>query len=267
MSLFYLYDGSFDGLLTAVFEAYARREQPDAIAGEENLQVSFGQQVTRIPTEEEKARRVEKALIAKLGKPVFKKIWTVSLSSDPDQATIIYHYIRRGLEIGRRIYSDLAHPAVLSLEKLYRLVGRESHLLIEFLRFSEMEGGVFYAHITPEHYVVPLMMPHFVDRYCVQPFLIHDSTHQVAGIYDLQRWQMVETSGLTLPDITQDELCFRRMWKDFYNTISIRERFNPRCRQNHMPKKYWKNMTEHNFIETPYTARLDARGSAGVSKQ
>lgn len=262
MSLVYLYDGSYDGLLTAVFEAYARREVPDALAEEENLQVAFGQEVSRIGADEARARRVERGLERKLGKPFLEKVWAVSLSGDPDKATALYRYIRRGLTVGRLVYSDLAHPDVLAVDKLYRLVGREAHLLKEFLRFSEVEGGVFYAKISPEHSVVPLLMPHFTDRYSVQPFLIHDDVHEVAGVFDLRGWHMVETAGLTLPDITADELRFRRLWKGFYDAIAIRERFNPRCRRNHMPKKYWQNMTEHNFAETPKTARLDARQAA-----
>ena len=37
----------------------------------------------------------------------------------------------------------------------------------------------------------------------------------------------------------------------FYDTIAIRERENPRCRMNHMPKKYWKNMVEMTLPPTP----------------
>lgn len=266
MSLVYLYDGSYDGLLTAVFQAYARKEDPDAIAEEEGLQVDFGQRVQKIATNEALARRVEKGITVKLGSPVHKKIWTVYLAGSPDKGTVVYRYIRRGLAVGRRIYSDLAHPDVLAADKLYGLVGRESHLLTEFLRFSELEGGVYYARVTPEHQVVPLLMPHFVDRYSVQPFLIHDCTHEVAGLFDGKVWYMVETADLTLPDITVNELQFKRMWKQFYETIAIRERFNPRCRRNHMPKKYWQNMTEHSFVETPATRRIEL-GQAKIAAE
>ena len=44
------------------------------------------------------------------------------------------------------------------------------------------------------------------------------------------------------PDET--ETSYRRLWKRFYDTIAIKERENPRCRQTHMPKRYWNTMTE-----------------------
>lgn len=259
MSLVYLYDGSFDGLLTAVFEAYARRERPDCVAEEGGLQVSFGQEVVPIGTDEAKARRVETAIRAKIAPEAHEKIWKAFLSSDIDKGTAVYRYVRRGLQAGRMVLQDLAHPDVLDMDRICRLVGREQHLLTEFLRFSQMENGVFYAKVTPEHCVVPMMMPHFVDRYCVQPFLIHDMTHGLCGVYDMKSWYMVEAREITLPDEAWDELRFKRMWKRFYETIAIKERFNPRCRRNHMPKKYWRNMTEHNFVETPKTRAMDAR--------
>lgn len=264
MSLVYLYDGSFDGLMTAIFEAYARKEFPDAVAEEECLQVAFGQETVRIETQKHRARRVERGIEEKLGEPVRRKIWTAYLAGTPDKATVIYRYVRRALSVGRRIYSDLAHADVLAIDKLNSLVGRETHLLKEFLRFSQMEGGVFYARISPEHFVVPMLMPHFTERYCVQPFLIHDDVHHVAGVYNMESWHMVDTQDMNIPDFTVDELQFRRMWKRFYETIAIRERLNPRCRRGMMPKKYWKNMTEMSFVETPKTARIEKKGGFRV---
>jgi probable DNA metabolism protein len=259
MSIAYLYDGSFDGLLTAVFEGYQSRVHPDLVAEENGLQVGFGQEIRAIETDDAKARRVEKGIISKLGQEPYATIWTAYLSSDPTKATTIYNYVRRGFEVGYRIQNDLAHPAVLAFDAIRRLVGRETHFTKEFLRFSEMEGGVFYAKITPEHSVVPLVMPHFVDRYSVQPFLIHDLTHGEAGVYDGNGWYLTDTEGMTIPEETYGELTYKRMWKRFYETIAIRERTNPRCRKNHMPVKYWQNMTEFSFVETAKTRAADAK--------
>ena len=42
----------------------------------------------------------------------------------------------------------------------------------------------------------------------------------------------------------QEELDFRRLWRQFYDTVAIEGRYNPRCRMTHMPKRYWAHMTE-----------------------
>jgi hypothetical protein len=36
----------------------------------------------------------------------------------------------------------------------------------------------------------------------------------------------------------------QRLWKNFYDTIAIKERFNPKCRMNFMPKRVWANLPE-----------------------
>lgn len=266
MGLIYLYDGSFDGFLSSVFDAYATKRAPDQITEEENLQIAFAQELYSVQTDEQKARRVEAGIVKKLGKTAYQKVWKAFLSTHPDKSTILYRYIRHGFLVGRRIHDDLTHTDVLPADKLYDLVCRESYRMLEFLRFSEMEGGVFYAKISPDHAVMPLIMPHFVDRYCVQPFLIYDDVHAVAGVYDGEGWYMVETKEMTIPDITVHELQFRRMWKQFYQTIAIKERNNPRCRRSFMPGKYWHNMTEFNFIETRKTAQMDQKNTQGTRK-
>ena len=37
---------------------------------------------------------------------------------------------------------------------------------------------------------------------------------------------------------------FEELWKTFYNSVNIKERENLRLRNQHMPKRYWKHLTE-----------------------
>ena len=58
----YAYDGSLEGLLSAVFAAYERHERPTDVAPEERLQPRLGQRVALIPTDQDRARRVMSTL-------------------------------------------------------------------------------------------------------------------------------------------------------------------------------------------------------------
>ena len=263
--LAYLYDRSFEGFLTSVFEAYARRQNPDIITVEENLQVCFGQQVERIATDAEKAQRVVRGITEKIGSPAYQTIWTAFLSGEPDKETRLYHYIRTGLQIGRRIYNSLARDEVLRVNTLYDQVTREAHKYKGFVRFSRLDNDVFYGKINPKSCVVPLLMPHFADRLNIQPFLLYDAVHHIAGVYDLKQWYLAETDWLELPELSADEIEYRRLWKQFYESLTIRERYNPKVRRSFMPKRYWPDMTEMNFVETPAAKRWDkADGLRGL---
>lgn len=248
MSFAYIYDDTFDGFLSAVFAAYENHEEPEEIVPAGLLQETFGQRVREVETDETRARRVEKGIIKSMGSPAFEKIWQTFLSGDPRKSTLLYRYIRRGFEIGRGIYNNISHNDVLPVEKLHLAVMREANQLKQFSRFSEIEGGVFHARITPKNSVVPLLMPHFVDRFSIQPLIVHDAAHNLAGVYNLKEWYLVETGALNIPAPDENELTYRRMWKSFYEAVAIAERTNPVCRRTHMPMRFWPNMTEHGYI-------------------
>ena len=46
-----------------------------------------------------------------------------------------------------------------------------------------------------------------------------------------------------------DEKFYTNLWKEFYKTISVENRENPKLKRNMMPKKYRKYMTEFDNIE------------------
>ena len=240
----YIYDETFDGLLTAVFEAYARRPAPVAIVGCDSCQQQMGVSYTEIATDEEKARRVIAGVQRRLGESGYEKIWTAFLSENVNRGDIIYRYIQFGIEVGTLIHRKITDQRVIDIDKLCALVTRQAGLLIEFVRFSRLEGGIYYGEISPDYAILPLIMPHFASRFHVQPFLIHDKTHGQTGVYDRRDWYITDESPENLPAYAADEVQWRRLWKTFYDTVAIKERINPALRRQHMPKKYWKHMIE-----------------------
>ena len=48
-----------------------------------------------------------------------------------------------------------------------------------------------------------------------------------------------------MPTITDKEIEYQNLWKLFFNTIAIKERTNPRCQMEYMPKKYWNDLIEN----------------------
>jgi len=249
MSCAYLFDGSWEGLLTAVFESFSTKRWPEAVLPEVDAQLAFDQEAVFVSSDPVKARRVERGVVRRLGSAAHQKIWTAFLSGDPEKHTIIYRYICAGLEQGRSIYCALAHRDVLAIDKLCLQTTHEAQKLHGFIRLSRMDNGVFYSRISPNNNVLPLLMPFFADRYSDQPMLIFDSVHNLAGVYNLTEWYLVETDHIALPGFAEEEIPCRRLWKQFYHSIAIAQRCNPKCRRSNMPKRYWNNMTEFSFVE------------------
>ena len=118
----------------------------------------------------------------------------------------------------------------------------------EFVRFSERHG-VLVATIDPKNCVLPFMAEHFAIRLRSERFLIHDRTHDLVLAGDQGRTRIVPAGELLVPAADREEEMYAAMWKMYYDTIAIEQRENLKLRMTHMPKRYWKNMTE--FLTDP----------------
>ena len=74
--------------------------------------------------------------------------------------------------------------------------------------------------------------------------MIFDRTNKVALMYKDGEHVFVHADQIELPPESPEELEYRAMWRTFYDTIGIEGRRNENCRRTHMPKRYWKQMTE-----------------------
>jgi probable DNA metabolism protein len=242
--LVYLYDGTLEGMLTAVFEAFRRREEPLNIAREENLQQSLLCSYIPILTDIALAERVRNGISNTLGERGYDNVKRVFLSDDDDKGGVIVRYLLYTMRKGRKTCAHLAHPAVNAFEDVLGQVSKEAHYMLQFVRFAQLENGVYFSRIEPRASVVPLIMGHFAARFNIQPFMIHDSRHGLVGVFDTEKWWLVDAQSIQVPTQTRVEDDFQALWQTFYDTIAIEERRNPTCQRNFMPKRFWGTMCE-----------------------
>ncbi|MDR1714177.1 MAG: TIGR03915 family putative DNA repair protein [Coriobacteriales bacterium] len=240
----YLYDGTLEGLLSAVFTAFQRRECPEDIVTEAGLQESLFVSYEPLSTDLEQAERVQAGIVNKLGPANYDNVKRVFLSDDQRKGGIILRYLQYTLRQGPHSCTHLANPVVHDFEEVLSVVSKEAHYMLQFVRFAQLEGGVFFSRIEPKASVVPLIMDHFAERFNVQPFMIHDARHQLTGVFDTQKWWLLDARELQLPEQTSSEDEFQSLWQCFFDTVAIQERRNPTCQRNFMPKRFWGNMCE-----------------------
>ncbi|MCL2437579.1 MAG: TIGR03915 family putative DNA repair protein [Coriobacteriia bacterium] len=246
--LIYTYDNSLEGLLCCIFEAYTRKEQPDNIACEQGLQYQLEQVLYPVVTTDEHWQRVRNGIHKKLGRLAWQKIRACYCATDADKEMLIYRYLRQGFARGRVALDDISHPDILPIEELYRSVGMEQQRMIMFARFAKIESGdprgIYCATINPKHSVLPLVMDHFSARFNVQPFVVYDEVHQLAGLSENGQWILSSAEDIQLPKISSDDEEYQNLWKSFYDAVCIPERINEKRRQAFMPKRLWKHLPE-----------------------
>ena len=72
--------------------------------------------------------------------------------------------------------------------------------------------------------------------------------------------KLIPVDDFQMPEAEAEERHYRDLWQMYYHAIAIEGRYNPKCRMNHMPKRYWGCMTE--FANQPQKARLKGAGPA-----
>ena len=142
------------------------------------------------------------------------------------------------------VLDDIANPVVAEVAHLARRAVNECERMRQFIRFSRLEGGVWFARCNPNASVVPLIMGHFAARLNVQPFIIFDEKHLVAGVYDGCRWQLVHGAELDLPAVDARDAQMQEAWKRFYDALAVDARYNPELRRHFMPMRLWGNLCE-----------------------
>jgi probable DNA metabolism protein len=238
----YLYDGTFEGLLTCVYQNYYGT-RAEGIYPAEDYQVSILQPFERLKTDETKAMAVYKGIRSKISEEALERIYKVHLSTFPDKEIIILRYIRLGFKQGSSISSLHAHPVVLAMQEQEHKVGLEVHRLMGLLRFSEI-GGILFCRVEPDHDILELMADHFSDRYKNERFIIYDKRRGKAVFSEGGLWYISTFDPEIIPGFDQEEKLYQKLWKTYFDNIAIKERTNPRCQRNFMPARYWKNLTE-----------------------
>lgn len=254
-NVIYRYDGSFDGLLCCVFESYDKKEIPLDILLPDTPQTML-LPVKEIATDLQQSGRVLASIPKKIGRAALDFVRYAFLTCFNQKELYILLFLRLGYRHGPAVMSMLTDDVVSTLNKAVGHLTKESHLLKGFVRFS-IFNNVLVAEIEPKNYVLPLLVKHFCERYPEERFLIYDKTHGMGLVYQPYQSAVMPIEDLLLPEPDEEERSFRELWRIFYDTIAIQGRYNPKCRMSHMPKRYWKYLTEFGSTPKAPLLRLD----------
>ena len=256
---FYTFDGTLDGLLTAVFDAFERHEAPEKLLAAGDMLPLFCEQVHEVVTDEAKAKRVWSGLEKRLSREALRMISVSWLSELPELANPLFGYVCKTFRqpAGVSIERNFADPDVLAVTNIARKVLHEQLRMKQFIRFQKANDGTYLAVVAPDHNVVPLVITHFADRFNDQPWLIYDAKrhygyyHEGGGAPVRVTFEDESAVPFNLSDgklsdevLSADDHLMQELWRTYFKAICIRERMNPRKQLKDMPRRYWKFMTE-----------------------
>ena len=260
--LVYTFDNTLDGLLTAVFDSFLLKQQPEYLLAEGEQLPLFADEPHRVVTDSEKAARVWKGLEKRLSATGLRVIAISWLSEDRALNQPLFNYICKVFRqpVGApSIENNASDDDVLTVRNTCRRVLHEQLRMKQFIRFQKAKDGTYLAVVSPDHNVLPLITDHFQDRFNDQPWLIYDAKRHYGYYYDGAAAPIRITfedeaavpfdlsNGKMDADIlSEDDQLFQDLWRTYFKAICIKERMNPRKQLSDMPRRYWRYMTEKN---------------------
>lgn len=251
--MYYIFDGTYFGLLTCVFDAFASKDKGVRVVVDLQYMPDMFSQSRKIATDIEKANRILKGLTKHLSTTEAREFYRAYLSENAAVFQVIFDLIVRGFSADFSILQDYGNKDVMLLSHSLRQVGREHHRMKAFIRFQKSNDGLYFAMIDPDFNVLPLLSSFFKNRYTDQRWMIYDVKRNYGLHYDLkvvaevqllesERESLVKTENTIELDDT--ELKYQRLWKHYFKSTNIEARKNMKLHIQHVPKRYWKYLIE-----------------------
>lgn len=238
----YLYDGTFEGLLTCIYYHYKKAKASGIYVFSEYQQDMLNDCLI-VDTDIEKAKTVSDAIISKVSNEAYVKTFYCYLSDLNFKENTILNFLIFAFKYGKKTMNFYTHDDVLLINKTYLKVANEVHRFLGILRFSDA-GGFLYSRFSPDNDILLLLGDHFADRYKYEKFIIYDEKRKKGLIYADNFWEMKENLRIDDIEKSQNEKTIQSLWKQYFTDLAIKERTNYKLQLQFVPARYRKNMDE-----------------------
>jgi len=246
-----IYDSTFEGLLTAVFDIYALKLGAVNLQKEGEANAAIFEKVHQVLTDNDRANRVLKGLKEKLSSNGVQRVYISHLAGIANEENKIVGFIRHVFDSSQNIEGDYANRYVSRISEVVKMMRREKHRMEAFIRFQKLRDNIYYAAIEPDFNVLPMLIKHFKSRYADQKWLIYDIRRKYGIYYDLHDveyismdFSSVRSADKVVAVFDEEEETYQHLWKNYFKSVNITSRKNTKLHIRHIPKRYWKHLTE-----------------------
>ena len=237
-----VYDGTFEGFLSLVYEVYYKKLKPIKIYKTLPNEMIF-EEILEINTSKDNAIKVLTAIKTKFPKELIQRILNIFMCDSKEFEMALLEYIIIGFKDFKQLY-NINNSCVFYLNSLEKELFRLVHKMYAFIRFEELEDGTLYGKIKSKFNVVYFLGKHFLKRFNNQNFIIHDLNRKLAFIKIDEDFSIQEVAYFDEPTFSSNEEKFQKLWKSFFKGVTIKERINLKLQQNLVPLVYRTYMSE-----------------------
>lgn len=238
-----VYDGSFEGYLSLVYEVYYNHLRPSFITKKEPQNSLFDDELLVLTCKEVYAQKVLESLKKKFASHYFQTLLNIFMCDESEFELPLLEYIILGFKDQKQL-SNINHSCVFFIENLQKELFRNYHKMSGFLRFEELEDGTLYAKIDSRFNLVYFLAKHFNKRLNNQKFIIHDIKRELAFVKSEEFFGVRQVESFDSPELSKDEEKFKKLWHTFFLHVSIQSRENKKLQRQVVPLLYRTYMSE-----------------------
>lgn len=236
-----IYDGSFEGFLSAIFEVYEEKITLCHIISQNdlspNLEFFYQKWVT---TSLKKSNRVLKGIYKNISPLTLTNTLYCFYSYEKNVENLLLAYLQRGFKVGHSCNHDIGFDAGLKVNQLAKKVSFEVHRMMGFIRLKEIKTNLFYAAFENNHDILGFLVCHFKKRFASQDWILHDVKRKKAAFFFDKKLSFLALEEVKTSFIDE----FENLWKQYTHDIAIKEKTNLKLQKQFMPARYWKYLTE-----------------------
>jgi probable DNA metabolism protein len=247
----FTYDNDFESLASCIYTAWeyslAHKNEQISLQKYSDIQQNIFSEFIYVETDTDKAKKVIESIKKKLSMQCYYTVYMSFLHCE-DSSNDIYNYLRLAFKHGKNIKYMLSKEIVMKLMGLQRAVTNELNSYIEIARFEEVSDNVFVSKIEPKHNILLGLADHFKNRMPSINWMIIDCARSMALIHPKDKEcyiQKLYPDELEKLSATHDiRSPYKKLWKSFFDSISVKERENLKLQRQHCPIRKRKYMTE-----------------------
>lgn len=182
-SRFLIYDGSFNGFLTAVFTAFENNLDVLGFQKNKSSQKGLFSDAKTVHTQLTKAKRVWES-IEKKSHSAVRNIYFAFLSETNGIEFMIYQHIRKLYGLLNETEIEETAMIEIKISKLAINVSREKTQIENLVDFQSTNDNVYIAEVEPGFNILPLISRHFRYRYPKHQWIIFDRKRNYGMYYN-----------------------------------------------------------------------------------
>ena len=241
---------NWDAMLCCIYAAFQSKKGHKNISLmlEPVYETTLFDEYIHVDADAQTASKMRNGISNSISYYFYREMMYVSMTYEEDVLDNIYRCLLLGFNYGEEILNAVQYKNIMRHHEMKKRLENEVCRFREFIRFHEIDKGIYVAHIEPKSPLVVALGPIFQDRMPSEHFVIVDDVHREAIVHRKDRpFFMVTLTESELERLKETEEAndsYTDLWKAFFESIAIEERKNEKCQLSHFPLWTRKHVVE-----------------------